>query len=108
VDVKCRNAVGRFFIVEMQMFWSPLFMKRMVFNATQALVKQADKPASGKPPVKFSELQPVYMLAIVNQYFPYKEGERWMYTYQPEFWISIILYFTRDSSVHCRLTPEAV
>ncbi|MDR1156675.1 MAG: Rpn family recombination-promoting nuclease/putative transposase, partial [Bacteroidales bacterium] len=48
VDVKCMDATERFFIVEMQMYWSSLFTKRMVFNAAQALVKQADRPSPDK------------------------------------------------------------
>jgi predicted transposase/invertase (TIGR01784 family) len=82
VDVKCRDAAGRFFIVEMQMFWSFMFMKRIVFNAAQALVKQANKDAPDERPKMFSDLQPVYTLAIVNQYFPNKDENRWMYTYK--------------------------
>jgi predicted transposase/invertase (TIGR01784 family) len=82
VDVKCRDAAGRFFIVEMQMYWSFLFMKRIVFNAAQALVKQADKDAPDGRPKTFSELQPVYTLAIVNQFFPNKDENRWIYTYK--------------------------
>ncbi|MDR1154234.1 MAG: Rpn family recombination-promoting nuclease/putative transposase [Bacteroidales bacterium] len=82
VDVKCVDASGRRFIVEMQMYWSTAFTKRMVFNAAQALVKQADKAAPGERSKTFSSLQPVYTLAIVNSKFPYKDEERWMYIYQ--------------------------
>jgi predicted transposase/invertase (TIGR01784 family) len=82
VDVKCMDAAGRRFIVEMQMYWSSLFTKRMVFNAAQALVKQADRPGPGKPSKKFSLLQPVYTLAIVNHGFPYKDKDRWLYIYK--------------------------
>jgi hypothetical protein len=82
VDVKCKDASGRFFIVEMQMFWSFMFMKRIVFNAAQALIKQADKSAPDKRPKTFSSIQPVYTLAIVNQYFPNKDDKRWLYTYK--------------------------
>jgi hypothetical protein len=54
----------------------------MVFNAAQALVKQADRAVPDKPTKTFSTLQPVYALAIVNQNFPYKDEDRWMYTYK--------------------------
>jgi hypothetical protein len=40
VDVKCRDALGRTFIVEMQMLWSNSFEQRSVFAAGQAYVKQ--------------------------------------------------------------------
>ncbi|MDR3252988.1 MAG: Rpn family recombination-promoting nuclease/putative transposase, partial [Tannerella sp.] len=43
VDVKCKDSTGRCFIVEMQMYWSLMFMNRIVFNAAHALVKQMDK-----------------------------------------------------------------
>jgi predicted transposase/invertase (TIGR01784 family) len=82
VDVKCRDAAGRYFIVEMQMFWSSVFMRRIVFNAAQALVKQADKTTPDEPAKTYSTLQPVYTLAIVNSRFPYKDEKRWMYIYQ--------------------------
>jgi valyl-tRNA synthetase len=82
VDVKCKDAAGRFFIVEMQLSWSALFMKRIVFNAAQALIKQADRAVPDGLPKVFSDLQPVYTLAIVNRYFPHKDEDRWMYTYK--------------------------
>jgi predicted transposase/invertase (TIGR01784 family) len=82
VDVKCRDVAGRFFIVEMQLSWSSMFMKRIVFNAAQALVKQGDKDDPDGEPKMFSDLQPVYTLAIVNRYFPNKDENRWMYTYK--------------------------
>jgi predicted transposase/invertase (TIGR01784 family) len=82
VDVKCKDVAGRFFIVEMQLYWSSMFMKRIVFNSAQALVKQGDKDTPDGRPKTFSILQPVYTLAIVNQYFPNKDENRWMYTYK--------------------------
>ena len=63
VDVKCQDAKGRIFIVEMQMHWSSSFQSRMVFGGAQAFVKQLGKGAS------YSSLQPVYALALVNDVF---------------------------------------
>lgn len=37
VDVRCRDAEGRQFIVEMQMIWSPEFRQRVLFNASKAM-----------------------------------------------------------------------
>jgi predicted transposase/invertase (TIGR01784 family) len=66
VDVKCRDAQGRTFIVEMQMLWSDSFTQRIVFGASQAYVKQL---YAGQ---HYSSLQPVYALAITNQIFDHR------------------------------------
>ncbi len=63
VDVKCTDQNGRIFIVEMQMMWTASFEQRMVFGASQAYVKQLK---SGQA---YSELRPVYALAIINSRF---------------------------------------
>ena len=63
VDVKCRDALGRTFIVEMQMLWSSSFEQRILFSASQAYVKQL---RSGQD---YAGLQPVYALALTNQIF---------------------------------------
>lgn len=63
VDVKCKDSSGRTFIVEMQTQWTAGFAKRIVFEASQAYVKQL--PIS-QP---YTELQPVYALALINQVF---------------------------------------
>ncbi|MBR6042283.1 MAG: Rpn family recombination-promoting nuclease/putative transposase [Paludibacteraceae bacterium] len=60
VDVRCKDDQGRQFIVEMQMYWTDEFKQRVLFNASKAYVKQADKGYS------YSRLQPVYSLSIVN------------------------------------------
>jgi hypothetical protein len=66
----------------MQMFWSSMFTRRMVFNAAHALVKQMDRTGPDDPPKTFSSLQPVYMLALVNSRFPYKDEDKWLYYYK--------------------------
>ena len=58
-DVKCTDAQGRVFIVEMQMNWTDSFKQRLLFGASQALVKQVKK---GK---EYKLLQPVYGLGLV-------------------------------------------
>ena len=59
VDVRCRDAEGRQFIVEMQMIWSPEFRQRVLFNASK----------------EYELLQPVYSLNLVNEVFePELEG----------------------------------
>lgn len=63
VDVKCTDQQGRIFIVEMQMTWSKNFMKRFLFGTSKAYVQQL---GSGQI---YSNLCPVYGLAIVNQEF---------------------------------------
>lgn len=63
VDVWCVDAVGRQFIVEMQMVWSPEFLQRVLFNSAKAYVRQLDKGFD------YSLLKPVYSLNLVNDIF---------------------------------------
>lgn len=63
VDVRCVDAVGRQFIVEMQMVWSPEFLLRVLFNSAKAYVRQLDKGFD------YSLLKPVYSLNLVNDIF---------------------------------------
>ena len=63
VDVRCRDANGRQFIVEMQMIWSPEFMQRVMFNASKAYVSQLDRNED------YHLLEPVYSLNLVNDVF---------------------------------------
>ena len=63
VDVRCRDARGRQFIVEMQMVWSPEFEQRVLFNAAKAYVRQLD---GGED---YHLLEPVYSLNLVNEIY---------------------------------------
>ncbi len=63
VDVRCTDAKGRVFLVEMQTVWSEEFKQRVLFNASKAYVGQLKK---GK---KYELLQPVYSLNLVNEVF---------------------------------------
>ena len=63
VDVRCRDARGRQFLVEMQMIWTPAFMKRVLLNATKAYSRQLDKGDH------YEDIQPVYSLNLVNDTF---------------------------------------
>ena len=64
VDVRCKDKMGRQFLVEMQMLWSPAFMQRVLFNASKAYVRQLGGRES-----KYELLQPVYSLNLVNDIF---------------------------------------
>lgn len=63
VDVLCTDVRGRKFCVEMQMEWTNAFQQRVLFNASKLYVSQATKGG------KYSELQPVYFLNLVNDIF---------------------------------------
>lgn len=63
VDVRCRDVMGRQFIVEMQMVWSKEFQYRVLFNASKAYVRQLDIGEH------YELLQPVYSLNLVNEIF---------------------------------------
>jgi predicted transposase/invertase (TIGR01784 family) len=63
VDVHCTDAVGRQFIVEMQMYWSESFKSRVLLNASKAYIRQLDRAD------RYELLQPVYALNFVNENF---------------------------------------
>lgn len=63
VDVRCRDARGRQFIVEMQMIWTPEYKQRVLFNASKAYISQLGKSC------RYELLQPVYSLNLVNDTF---------------------------------------
>jgi predicted transposase/invertase (TIGR01784 family) len=75
VDVRCKDILGRQFIVEMQMLWTNSFQKRVLFNASKAYVKQLEKGE------QYELLQPVYALSLVNQSF-LPESEAYFHHYQ--------------------------
>lgn len=69
VDVRCKDKLGRHFLVEMQMIWSPEFKQRVLFNASKAYARQLK---SGE---EYKLVQPVYSLNLVNEVFePELEG----------------------------------
>src|SRR6185437_1973422 len=74
-DVKCTDAKGRVFIVEMQIDWTESFKQRLLFGASQAIVKQLGKGES------YKLLQPVYGLGIVADVFD-RSSPEWYHHYQ--------------------------
>jgi predicted transposase/invertase (TIGR01784 family) len=74
-DVKCKDAQGRIFIVEMQMNWTDSFKQRMLFGTSQAYVKQLERGED------FNLLQPVYGLGLVAEIYE-KTIPEWYHHYQ--------------------------
>ncbi len=74
-DVKCKDAKGRVFIVEMQIDWTESFKQRLLFGASQAIVKQLEKGEN------YKLLQPVYGLGIIADAFD-KDTSEWYHHYQ--------------------------
>lgn len=74
VNVRCRDSLGRQFIVEMQMMWTSEYKKRVLFNASKAYVNQLARGES------FECLQPVYSLNMVNDTF--SSGEEYYHDYR--------------------------
>ena len=74
-DVKCTDARGRVFIVEMQMNWTDHFKQRLLFGTSQAFVKQLE---TGED---YKFLQPVYGLGIVAEAYE-KDSDDWYHHYQ--------------------------
>ena len=74
-DVKCTDAEGRVFIVEMQMNWTDHFKQLLLFGTSQAFVKQLEKGE------EYKFLQPVYGLGIIAEIYE-KTSPEWYHHYQ--------------------------
>jgi len=74
-DVKCTDAQGRVFIVEMQMNWTDQFKQRLLFGTSQAFVKQLEKGE------EYKFLQPVYGLGLVAEIYETTTPD-WYHHYQ--------------------------
>jgi len=73
VDVYCETSDKRQFIVEMQMYWSNNFMQRVLFNSSKVYVSQLGEGE------KFSQLQPVYSLNLIDDIFEPEMAEYYHY-----------------------------
>ena len=60
VDVRCKDAKGRHFLVEMQMSWDEEFKKRVIMNASKAVMKQVGTAEL------YTLIQPVFSLNLLN------------------------------------------
>ena len=60
VDVRCTDARGRHFLVEMQMNWNEEFKKRVIMNVSKAVMKQV---GTGEI---FARIAPVFSLNLLN------------------------------------------
>ena len=74
-DVKCKDAKGRGFIVEMQMNWTDSFKQRLLFGTSQAFIKQLGKGQ------EYHYLQPVYGLGLVAEIYE-RTSREWYHHYQ--------------------------
>lgn len=74
VDVRCRDSVGRHFIVEMQIQKAPMMLQRLVWNAARVLSRQMER---GGP---FRGIQPVHTLCLLDHQFVADEQE-WVHHY---------------------------
>ena len=67
VDVRCKDARGRHFLVEMQMNWDEEFKKRVIMNASKAVMKQVGRSEL------YTLIEPVFSLNLLNDKM---KGER--------------------------------
>lgn len=74
-DVRCVDATGRTFIVEMQIEWTESFKQRLLFEAGQAFVKQLERGEG------YHLLQPVYGLGLIAVNFD-RDPSCWYHHYQ--------------------------
>jgi predicted transposase/invertase (TIGR01784 family) len=77
-DVRCTDDQGRVFIVEMQINWTDSFKQRLLFETSQAYVKQLEKGED------YHLLEPVYGLGLISASFD--KSEQWYYHYQ---WVNV-------------------
>jgi len=75
VDVRCKDNLGQYFIVEMQTNWHRDFFSRIVFNAGKVYVRQLDRAED------YHLLQPVYTLSILSENFD-KKTDRFYHHFQ--------------------------
>ncbi len=75
VDVFCKTADGRRFIVEMQTYWTSDFKDRALFNSAKVYVDQLERSD------EFSSLRPVYSLNLVDAIFE-KEVPEFIHHYR--------------------------
>lgn len=75
VDVRCKDDLGRNFIVEMQLVPNAHFLKRVYYNAIRIYGNQLKKG------VDFGELKIVYAISIVNNNIIREESE-WFHTFE--------------------------
>ena len=61
VDVRCTDSRGRRFLVEMQMNWNEEFKKRVIMNASKAIMNKVGTAEL------FTKIQPVYSLNLLNE-----------------------------------------
>ncbi len=76
VDVRCRDAAGRHFIVEMQMNWTGAFLQRVLFGASQAFVRQLEKGED------YALLQPVIGLSLLDDIFDRDNADTYYHHYR--------------------------
>ncbi|MFZ1788172.1 MAG: Rpn family recombination-promoting nuclease/putative transposase [Saprospiraceae bacterium] len=69
VDVRCKDLVGRQFIVEMQMIWTDAFKDRVLFNASKTFVRQLQKTED------YIKLKTVFALSLIDDIFEKESQE---------------------------------
>ena len=98
VDVRCIDRHNRSFVVEMQNDWTKSFCKRLLLNGAKAIVNQMNKKLLDDPAVDYRALEPVYVVAVVNDEFTDKTKKQWYHHLRltdpknPNFFISGLDY----------------
>ena len=75
VDVRCKDDRGRYFLVEMQMYWYKAVYDRVMLNVCKMYSRQAEKAG------KYRELQPVYSLNLVNDVIDQEFGDEYIHNW---------------------------
>lgn len=77
VDVRCKDTLGRQFLVEMQMYWTDAFKQRALFNTCKAYVEPVEKGE------KFEDIKPIYTISLVNDIAFPELPEEFYHVYVP-------------------------
>lgn len=75
VGVRCKDAKGRHFLVEMQMSWDEEFKKRVIMNASKAVMKQVGRAEL------YTLIQPVFSLNLLNEKMKGEAPEEFYHDY---------------------------
>ena len=83
VDVRCKDQQGRQFIVEMQLYWNEEFKRRVLLNASKAIVRQLDKGEDYS--YETDEFYHDYAIVDVEHTDRHIEGLRLVFVELPKF-----------------------
>jgi len=92
VDIKCKDASGNIYIIEMQNGWAENFLKRVQFYGAGAITSQV---ARGKP---YADIAPVVLILILRGIVPLKDKNLDVISFHRTVEVSTGKQFLKDLS----------